>query len=473
MVRLHSVAGASPLGLVLPSDDPGTQVAFHPDGRRFLTGDAAGVVRLWDPASCQSGHRDLPHDGEISDMAVTGDGSRLATASEDGKCQMWSTDDGLPVGQPMLHESSVFRVVFNRDGRLLATASTDQTAKIWDGRTAALLASYAHESPVVRIAFHPQRDQIATGTLDGRVTIWDYGRADPLMQTAPRDSKVLSMTYSLDGSRLGAGFLDGSLVSIDLALQTSLDTRMPGGQPIEQLDFLERPSRWVTGGSAREIRFWDPLDLRTQGPVLPHLATVKGMSFASDTALVVADASGKITHWEQDDGAWAVQWERSLPATWLNHAQIQPRTTYVGVGGTRTGAVNETFAWGRGFAAIYDLESQTAVTPRLPHFDEVSQVLFDPQGRYLATASNDQTASLWELIPTDLDIDFLTTLSVLYTSHEFNDRDQLAMVPARQLEQRFREAIARAPDSFRCRDSQIATWQTWLQRLEKGRSRQP
>lgn len=82
------------------------------------------------------------------------------------------------------------------------------------------------------------------------------------------------------------------------------------------------------------------------------------------------------------------------------------------------------------------------MTPRLPHFDEVSQVLFDPQGRYLATASNDQTASLWELIPTDLDIDFLTTLSVLYTSHEFNDRDQLAMVPARQLEQRFREAIA-------------------------------
>ena len=101
LVRLHSVAGASPLGLVLPSDDPGTQVAFHPDGRRFLTGDAAGVVRLWDPASCQSGHRDLPHDGEISDMAVTGDGNcPRATASEDGKCQLWSTDDGLPVGVP-------------------------------------------------------------------------------------------------------------------------------------------------------------------------------------------------------------------------------------------------------------------------------------------------------------------------------------------------------------------------------------
>ena len=91
--------------------------------------------------------------------------------------------------------------------------------------------------------------------------------------------------------------------------------------------------------------------------MLPHLATVKGMSFASDTVPVVADASGKITHWEQDDGAWAVQWERSLPATWLNHAQIQPRTTYVGVGGTRTRR-QRNIRLGSGICGHYDLESR-------------------------------------------------------------------------------------------------------------------
>jgi len=68
-------------------------LAFLPDGGRFLSGDAQGVVRLWNVHSAREIAHCQAHAGPVRSLAVDWAGGRVVTAGADRAVRLWSVDN--------------------------------------------------------------------------------------------------------------------------------------------------------------------------------------------------------------------------------------------------------------------------------------------------------------------------------------------------------------------------------------------
>src|SRR5205807_4025906 len=126
---------------------PVARVDFSKDGRRFLTADFAGVVKVWDAVSFEEVRTFHAH-AFAGVVALSPNGRRLAFAAEGGTVHVCDADTGEEGIPPFrAHEAPIVSVAFSPDGLRLATASWDGTAKLWDvstGRTIRTLSGHSH-----------------------------------------------------------------------------------------------------------------------------------------------------------------------------------------------------------------------------------------------------------------------------------------------------------------------------------------
>ena len=105
-------------------------VAFGPDGRRVVTGDANGLVKI--------------------------------------------LVDGVLIRELAGHESSIQDIKFNHAGKFMATASKDKTVRLWnlDNLKEQPIKLYDHPNWVWTIAFSPDDEQLLAGTQEQVIKSW-------------------------------------------------------------------------------------------------------------------------------------------------------------------------------------------------------------------------------------------------------------------------------------------------------------
>jgi len=82
----------------LDTDDTAlTSLSFSGDGRRLLSGDGDGEVRLWDAGSGAASRRLGRHDAAVTAVALGRDGSYAISAAEDGSTRLWNSLTGTQV----------------------------------------------------------------------------------------------------------------------------------------------------------------------------------------------------------------------------------------------------------------------------------------------------------------------------------------------------------------------------------------
>jgi uncharacterized protein with WD repeat len=110
---------------------PVRSVAFSPEGKLLATGDAIGIVRLWDVPGLEEKTILKAHEGIAYDVTFSPDGRILASAGQDGIVRLWNVADGNEIGRIRIPRTSVYSVVFSADGTLLATGSSDSLIRLW------------------------------------------------------------------------------------------------------------------------------------------------------------------------------------------------------------------------------------------------------------------------------------------------------------------------------------------------------
>jgi WD40 repeat protein len=157
------------------------------DGTLFVTGDAAGVINVWDASTGMVQSQLLGHKQSVNALKVASDarlvlsGGGDSFAENDNSIRLWRLSDGMCVHTLHDHGTPVTAVDIKSDGTMFASGSRDGSVLVGNLVTArGLWLKYPHAlsstTPCVSIAATPNWRFLVAGwqsSHGGSVAMWD------------------------------------------------------------------------------------------------------------------------------------------------------------------------------------------------------------------------------------------------------------------------------------------------------------
>lgn len=176
-------------------------IAFSPDGKWLVSGDAQGEIKVWDIHNAQAAISPLKGgNSRIRALKFSpGKNNFILASAGHGDVKLWRTQDWQIAYR--ISTGTVLDLAFSPDGNILAGVGWD-TVNLWTSETGAHILSLKKRSR--SIAFSIDGTTLATGGTDGTLRIWDVTPAALSQQSDPQD--VVRMVYFLpEGSRSQLG----------------------------------------------------------------------------------------------------------------------------------------------------------------------------------------------------------------------------------------------------------------------------
>lgn len=330
-----------------------TRMTFTPDGQQILTLDADGNVSEWDVATGQLTRRIPCLTADEFTIAVSPDSTHLALSSESGIVNICSL---LPTGELLAqsNDDQIYDVSFSPDGSKLYTAVASAGVKIWDfsdaqsGSFGKLINAFElaeEEANYNAVSSHDGTLLAITGA-NGTTKILDSRTWEELLTLPGHDHIISDVAFSQDDTRLATSSLDNTAKVWELLNGKELFTLDGHSDWVLEVVFNLDGDYLVTSSSDHTVRVWDA-NTGQELLTLDHGKTVHALAFSPDGQILVTGDRGVIHLW--DFKGWV-----------------------------ETGTMRE-------------------LGQMVGHSDLIYAADFSPDGKHLATASNDQTARIWDV----------------------------------------------------------------------------
>ena len=388
---------------------PIEQCEFSPDNQRFVT-VSKGVAQCWDAAT---GRPLAWSETALGPVAYSPDGKVLVTCKKGLNQVEWQVQgrdaiSGRPIGAPLPHPKFISAVAFSPDGRLIATGSHDGLVRFWEPASGnqARAPIQVRQAAITGLVFSPDGTLLgvvsASGHAEngvGAVDLWNMSsgksRAVPLVH----NGTVSRLAFCPDVLRFLTVNADGAAQLWDLAACKPAGPALlhPSGGIAAR--FSPDGRTVVTGSADGVARFWDAASGDPLVGTLPrHRGQLRDLAFSPDGNTIVAvggpDESGTICVW---------QTPRSLSRPASKERRIFARSNW---------ALNDTLPWyGRQFVTfspdatavlsggkngsarlLSAANARPLCAPLRNDFDRVYITAYSPDGRLVATASQDVSA---------------------------------------------------------------------------------
>jgi WD40 repeat protein len=345
-------------------------VAFSPDGGRVASGDARGVVKVWDRRVLRE-VRTLPgHTGAVSAVAFSPDGIYLTSGGAEGAVRVWNAATGEALAAFRAHAGRVTGLAFDPIPPAVAgpparerlpawrLASTGEgeplqgELKLWEAPSGKALGCRAGKNLLTAVAYSPDGKYLATAGPQGDVTGWDAATLEPVLtfRTYKRVTEQVfpwpnSVAFSADGGWVAAGSPAGLLRMWDAATaQECFSTLLPTHAGITGLAFAGPDGRILTAATTdNTIQGWYTASRKHAFSLRGHTRAVRAVACSPDGRCL---ASGSL--------------DRTVK--------------------------------------LWDLSQRgDDLTLRLPNQKGVTSIAFAPDGARFASATRDRALRMWDM----------------------------------------------------------------------------
>jgi WD40 repeat protein len=356
----------------------------------------------------------LQHSNKVWSARFSPHGHELVTACNDGITRIWDATSTNEKPRLCLftkdHEKEIRYAEFNSNGTWVVTAGPGEIARVWNAHTGSLLWTLTGHSKYLKVAkFNSAGTRVVTASIDGSARLFDLGQEPtapvPLSSTLPaltHEKSVLWACFSPNDQFIITASLDRT-ARIWNATNGHLEATIIHHDWVLDAQFSQDSRSVATASYDRTVAF---LDLTRDGDKeVWNPANCLSLSVPAKAVVVGFSPHGEFLAAGTEDGTVAV-WAISE----LQRGTVpNPKTIHLG---DKVNWLEFKDLGSKGLFLATASSHQTACLWRVlsggqlesycepfPHQGDVLQVSYDPNGQYVATASDDKTAGIWMVPP--------------------------------------------------------------------------
>ncbi|KAG2064862.1 WD40 repeat-like protein [Suillus decipiens] len=274
-------------------------------------------------------------------------------------------------------------VVHLPDGRRIITCSSDGLLRMLDLESGAQLGEDWRDrnNAVQSMALSPNGKTIASGCSDGKVRLWDIETRKVISKWRGHSDRVCTLCWSADGKRVASGSWDGMARVWNVDSGKTVLAIKTGHFRVSAVMYSPDSSKLATCGLWDHIKIWNAQTGKCLKTLLKYDFTVRCLAWTSDGKKLISSSSGPIRIFNT--------------ATWQQIAILPTRDVT-----TISLSLNNCFlasASDDSTARLWNLDTYLPVGPPLQHKDGLPSAVLSHNGKVLVTGCSNRNTYTWDI----------------------------------------------------------------------------